>query len=68
MGPNPPDFKKRPTLRVLDVEQRGPVAGRMIQCEPQTPQDVLVAVLVHHTHPLLGDVTRRGTIVRVQRT
>ncbi len=46
-----------------DVEQRGPVAGRMIPCEPQTPPDVLGAVLVHHTHALLGDVTCRGAIV-----
>ena len=50
-----------------NVEQRGPVAGRMIQCEPQTPPDVLGAVLVHHTHALLGDVPCRGAIVRLQR-
>jgi hypothetical protein len=32
-----------------DVEQRGSIAGRMIQCEPQTLQDALGTVFIHHT-------------------
>ncbi len=36
---------------------RGSVASRMIQFEPQTPQDVLGAVRIHHTHALLSNVT-----------
>src|SRR5262245_55942799 len=51
-----------------DVEQGGSMARRMIQCEPQTPQDVLGTMLIHHTYTLLGEVPGRGAIIRPQRT
>src|SRR5205085_4157982 len=73
-GPTIPVELRHPLSRYLareigqDVEQGGSVTRRMIQCEPQTPQDVLDAVLIHHTHALLGEVPGRGAIVRPQRT
>src|SRR5690348_2155503 len=51
-----------------DGEPRSPVAGRLLQFEPQAPPDVLGAVLSHHTHALLGDGTRRRAIVRLPGT
>ena len=51
-----------------DVESRSAMAGRMIPCEPHTPQDVLGAVFIHHTHAWLGHVPCRGPLIRLQRT
>src|SRR5262250_991068 len=73
-GPAIPIELRHPFGRYLawyigqDVEQRGSMAGRMIQCEPHTAPDVFGAVCLHHTHALLGKVTCRGAIIRLQRT
>src|SRR4051812_11118595 len=72
-GPAIPVELRHPFGRYLaweigqDVEQGGSIAGRMIQFEPHTPQDVLGAVFIHHTHALLGNVPCWGAIIRLQR-
>jgi hypothetical protein len=37
-----------------------------MQLEPQATKDRLVAVLIHHTHALLGHVTRWRAATRAQ--
>ena len=40
-----------------DMDNRGAVAGGLLQLDPHAPKEMLVALLIHHFDPLLSHPT-----------